>query len=244
MISVYLCDSNPKWLAKLQKCILSYQIRQDWILNITYAADSPDSLLNYIEIHRPSSGIYFLEMVFQSSGNGIELGARIRRTDPDATLIFITKHEEYAMDTFRHHLMAFDYIIKNQDTIETQINNTLNCLEKQYLIRQTSKQKKLRIKTDDGYYFLTQKNILYIVSQYGKHKVFIHTVSKIFSVSCSLSKLTEELGNDFLLCHKGCLVNLQHIKEINRQNLTLLLDNNERLSCSTRSWTRLIKLFQ
>lgn len=241
MNSVYLCDDEPEWLKRISKYISNYQVQHDWLLQVTYVTVSPYDLLSFLKVNTPYSGIYFLDIDFKTSLNGLELGSKIRELDPAAMLVFVTTHEELVMETFRYRLMALDYIVKDQNNIEQQVNNVLKCLEKRYLTNQTSIQNKLCVKTCDGYYFLSKDEIYYIESQNGKHKISIHTADKILTISRPLTELSKELGNGFLLCRKGCLVNLKHIKSARRLTLTLLLDNEECIDCSTRIWSTLMK---
>lgn len=89
----------------------------------------------------------------------------------------------------------------------------------------------------------SKQKIYYIEALTGKHKVSIHTANQILATSCSLSELSAKLGEDFILCHKSCLVNSNYIKKLKQESRELLLDNGETLRCSVRAWSRLIKDF-
>lgn len=54
--------------------------------------------------------------------NGIELAARLRETDPNLSLIFLTGHSEYALDAFALH--ASGYLLKpiNRQRLAEEIN--------------------------------------------------------------------------------------------------------------------------
>ncbi len=54
--------------------------------------------------------------------NGIELAARIRKTDPNVSIIFLTGYSEYAVDAFRLH--ASGYLLKpvNKQRLKEEID--------------------------------------------------------------------------------------------------------------------------
>lgn len=241
---VYICDDEPEWLKKLEKYVFRYQMQSGWLLEIACSTDSPDVLLQHLTEKGQSYGIYFLDIDFKSSMNGLKLGAKIRELDPDAILIFVTTHDELAIETLHYQLMALDYILKDLPNVEGQIYRVLQCVKDRFSTTQASKQDQLRIKTiGEGYYFLSKNDIYYIETLTGRHKTAIHTANEILSTSCPLSELSAKLGEDFILCHKSYLVNSNYIKQLKQGSREILLDNGETLRCSVRAWSQIIKVF-
>lgn len=241
---VYICDDDSEWLEKIEKYVFRYQMQSRWMLEVACAATSPAVLLQHLTENQPSSGIYFLDIDFKSSTNGLKLGAEIQKLDPNAILIFVTTHDELAIETLRYRLMALDYILKDLPDVEGQVCKALQCVRERFSAAQSSGQDKLRIKTiGEGYYFLSKQKIYYIEALTGKHKVSIHTANEILATSCSLSELSAKVGEDFILCHKSYLVNTNYIKKLKQESREILLDNGETLRCSVRAWSRLIKDF-
>ncbi len=235
MSEIYLCDDEPVWLERLKKYISDYQIQSDWLTEVAYASQSPSDLLNHINKRKPSAGIYFLDVDYKQAINGMELGAGVRQLDPEATFVFITTHEELVMETFRYKLMALDYILKDQADVKEQVWKVLGHIEER-LHAPAASSSQLRLKTPDGYSFLSKEDIYYVSSLTGTHKLSIHTSSQILTISRSLSELEQELGRGFARCQKGCVVNLKHVQEMRWSSLNLLLDNGEVCHCSTRLW--------
>lgn len=238
MIKIYLCDDDPIWLKRIEHAIISYQVSSDWELSINYRASSPSELLCYLKDNPPISGIYFLDVEYKTSMNGIELGLEIRKLDTNAFLIFISSHGEMVLETFRLKVMALDYIIKDRPDLNKQIHSCLDYIEKKY-ITQTQNSSFLRIQVGTSRRFLFIKEIYYISSQKGCHKISIHTKHAVLSISCTISELKRELGDSFILCNRGCLVNVSHIVSADRSNKTLILDNGEICYCSIRLWRQL-----
>lgn len=238
MIKVYLCDDEPIWLKKIEHAIITYQVRTDWDFSIAAKASSPDELLAYIKEQKPSHGIYFLDVDYKTTVNGIDLGAELRRLDPNAFLFFITTHEEMAMETFRLKLMALDYIIKDSDNFREQIHQCLRHIEDTYASQQNTAET-LTLQISGSHRILLKKDIYYIESQKGQHKLSIHTTQGVLSISASLGALQQELGQDFILCSKGCLVNVTHIIATDYSKKALTLNNGELCQCSIRMWKQI-----
>ena len=55
----------------------------------------------------------------------------------------------------------------------------------------------------------------------------------------SLTELEKQLGEDFVLCRRDCLVNLTHIQHMDHLTRQLTLDNQEKINCSIRGWKSL-----
>ncbi len=238
MIRVYLCDDEPIWLKKIEHAIISYQLSTNWDFSIAWKASSPDELLSYVIEQKPSHCIYFLDVDYKTTVNGMDLGVELRRLDPKAILIYVTTHEEMAMETFRLKLMALDYIIKDSDNFREQIHQCLRHIEDIY-ISQQNPDEFLKLQISGSHNTLLKKNIYYIESQKGQHKLSIHTVQGILTINASLSALQQKLGQDFVLCAKGCLVNTTRIIATDHTRRTLTFDNGEVCPCSIRMWKQL-----
>lgn len=244
MISVFLCDDEPFWLEQLQKNILNYKIKSDWEIKIEYQSASPAELLKYLKAHRPSNSIYFLDIEFKSALNGMQLAEKIRNLDPFASIIFITTHEEMAMETFRLKLEVLDYIIKDQNPLQEQVHMCLNHIEQKYLKLSSRTPDIITIRVAGSMYTISSSEIVYIESIKNTHKVRIHLHSAIYDFSGSLAFLLQKLGNDFFQCHKMYLVNMKHIRKLCSDGHRVILDNGESCICSVREWRRLTEQLQ
>lgn len=238
MIKVYICDDDTIWLKKISHTIINYQVSTDWDFSVECQSTSPDDLLAYVKEQKPHSGIYFLDVDYKKPMNGMDLGKELRQLDPSAYLIYVTTHEEMAMETFRLKLMALDYIIKDSQDYRRQIVDCLHHIEYTY-VTQNNLTDTLIIQNSGSKRVLLKKDILYIDAQKGTHKICIHTSEGTLAISTPLNSLQQELGKSFILCAKGCLVNVTHIVATDHSQKTLTLDNNEVCQCSIRMWKQI-----
>lgn len=243
MMSVYLCDDDPIWLERLNKAVTNYQIKSDWELKIAYDSTSPELLLQHLIEHTPKGGIYFLDIDFKASINGMELGKEIRRLDPQASLIFITTHDEMVMETFRLKLEALDYIVKDTLPLTERVHQCLAHLETKYMATTSESLHFISIRTEGSYRTIPVQDIYYVETIKNTHKVRMHLQNAMYHFSDSLASLHKRLGHDFYQCHKACIVNINHIAEMDTENRKVILDNGSICPCSTREWRMLIKKY-
>lgn len=237
MAEIYLCDDERAWLDRMEQAVTDYMVGSDWALKIVSRASRPCDLLSNLSQNETVDGIYFLDIDLKSEQNGIELGARIRGLDPEAVLIFVTTHDELVMETFRLKLQAMDYIVKDSGDFRSQICSALDAVEKR--CRRSSENtaaSRIRFSTDGSCHYCLKSEIYFVESLTNRHKLQVHLRSEVFTLSCSLQDVAEQLGDSFILCRRGCLVNPLHITGMNRRTREITLDNGECCPCSHRAW--------
>lgn len=248
MMSIYLCDDEPIWLERLNKAVTDYQIKSDWELMIVCQATSPEMLLQYLTKHTPMNGIYFLDIDFKSSMDGMDLAKEIRAIDSQASIIFVTTHDEMVMETFRLKLEVLDYIIKDGSPLAEQIHQCLHHLETKYMSLTGNTPENISgpvtVHAAGSFYTFFPQEIYYVETVKNTHKICLHLHSAIYHVPDSLSSLQARLGTDFIQCHKAYLVNIRHIKALDSVNRRILLDNGDCCPCSVRAWGKMVRTYR
>ena len=245
MAQIYLCDDEPAWIAQMEQAVSDFMVDSDWELAIVCKVLRPKELLDRLSRNETLGGIYFLDIDLKSEINGIELGARIREHDPEAVLIFVTTHDEMVMDTFRLKLQATDYILKDNGNIRSQISETLRAVESRYgHSAKRLSSARIRLYANGSYRFIFKDDIYFIESQKNQHKLFVHMKSEVFTVAVPLKDIEQQLGGDFVLCKRGCLINPVHVIEANQATRELVFDNKERCRCSFRTWHLVLEKIQ
>lgn len=162
---------------------------------------------------------FFLDIQLKDY-SGLKLAKQIRDIDRYklTPIVFITAIPTREMMAFKK-IHCYDYIIKPfddkevKDVFSTIINHGIKKKEKAVL--------KLSQKTHT--YILNQDDIIYMESQISK--INITTKNEILQVSrYTLKDLYEELTKDFIRCHRGFIVNIKHIKEVNLGEDIILLN--------------------
>ena len=161
--------------------------------------------------------------IYMEKENGIDAAQKLRKFDKDCLLVFTTTSTDHALEGFR--VRALHYLVKpysdeELDMLLDEISQKISVKEKYIEIPSASDL--LRIKLCD---------ILY--AEHFKHCIHIHCTDKseksVRSTFAEFVMLFDD-GDNFFVCNRGIIVNLEHIRDINGNEF--VLDNGERISIS------------
>ena len=154
--------------------------------------------------------------------DGMELAAEIKPFLPDVKIIFITSHLEYAIDAYE--LAIFRYVPKND--MEKRLTAAITDAVRLLLLEEGDS---YTIKNGSSLEKVMYRDIYYIMKE-GKNSVF-HTSRGISKVRKSLQQVYEELqAEEFIFTDRGCIANIIHIMQLQKQSL--VLKNGEELPVS------------
>lgn len=245
MTQIYICDDEPVWIEQMAQAITAFMVSSDWAVTILCKSTRPETLLDCLLQNQTLNGIYFLDISLKAEINGIALGARIRELDPEAVLIFVTTHDELVMDTFRLKLQAADYILKDSGDLNSQIGDTLRALELHYgNSAGRPSAPRIQLTTGSVFHFIIKDDIYFVESQKNMHKLFVHMRSEVFTAAMPLKDMAEQLGDGFIFCRRGCLINPHHVVKIDPASRHIEFDNQERCSCSHRAQKAIMERMQ
>ena len=116
MIGIYLCDDEDAIRHQIQTALEWKIFVENYDMKVLCSAAGAQQLLTAAENEK--RGIYFLDVELKDADwDGFRLGQELRRRDPHGTLVYITSYGDLAWRTFRYHLEAFDYIVKEPEQI-------------------------------------------------------------------------------------------------------------------------------
>ncbi len=147
--------------------------------------------------------------------NGMDTARRIRETDPDVLIIFITCLSQYAIEGYS--VRALDYILKPVQYYAFASKLDLVCD-----ILSSRHQKPIIISSREGQIKLLPDQLLYVEVQ--NHTLCYHTRQQLLhsTGSQSLGKLSQELkSSGFARCHQAYLVNLCYVTRYDRNTVFL-----------------------
>lgn len=191
-------------------------------------------LLEKLEYSR-NTGIYFLDIDLNSSMNGMKLAQQIRLFDPRGFIIFITAHSELSYMTFQYRVEAMDFVLKdNPAEAELKIKECLLNAMERYTLQTNRTHKVYTIETNGRKISIDYEDILFFETSGNIHKVILHAKDRQIEFPSTIKELTNELGCDFVRCHRSFLVNQKNIKEIDTKNRIVHFSNGETCLMSTR----------
>lgn len=183
--------------------------------------------------HDGSYELIFIDY-FLDEMNGLETARNIRQTDTSVFLIFTTMSSDFAIDCYKVH--ASDYIVKPL-TYE-QLSEALSLVD--LTAQQSSQYISVTCGREQVRLFL--KDIIYCDA--SGHYVQIHTAdSSILRSRIAFKEFVEKLKPypQFLLCYRGCLVNMDQIMRI--ENMDFLMNGGDHIPMRQTEHAKLMKAY-
>lgn len=223
MIRVALCDDDAAFLDKLHQAVKEWfqknRPEQKAVIETFYDGWV---LLDSIEKTGKAFDIFFLDIEMPTI-SGLEVAKQIREKKANAILIFLTAHEEFAMEGYR--ISAIRYLWKLE--LDKYLPEALEAA-----LKEASKIKRGSLSV--SYYGNTTvipfEEILYIQHLLRSSK--IHTVSfSVINDNRGLKELYSLLDEkQFVYIDRGTFVNLDYVFQI--KGNTVVLRNKEELPAS------------
>ena len=138
--------------------------------------------------------------------NGLQTAKKIRDTNQNVVIVFITSMQQYAVHGYS--VDATDFLVKpvKYSTFLLKFPRILSVAER-------NQDKTVMIKTSRSIRYLNISDILYIESD--KHKIIFHTTTENYETWGSMKETWEQYRNyGFAMCSYSFLVNLRHVEEV------------------------------
>lgn len=204
MLHIAVCDDDGAVAAANAAAAEEVLLECGNIGRVATYTDSGNLLYDITE-----DGFYFdliLLDIEMPGSSGMELAGKIKPVLPNAKIIFITSHIEYAIDAFE--LSVFRYVPKQdrEKRLFSAIRDAVKLLAiedgRVYTIQTNSRLEKIPYRE------------IYYIERDGKNATIV-TESGTSKVRKSLQQVYEELASEeFLYIDRGCIVNLIHVMQV------------------------------
>ncbi|WP_223556606.1 MULTISPECIES: LytR/AlgR family response regulator transcription factor [Lysinibacillus] len=233
-MKVVICEDNPQQQKMLYTKLKNYAMINHPSVEIVLAASNAEQVLKFMETNK--ADCYFLDIELGEGQNGLQLAAEIRKQDILASLIFVTDYSEALKLTFKYKVAALDYIIKRTDTSFTdQLIGSFECSIQRYeQLGKTNSVNFYQVKIGEILKNVPYENIYYFETSENVHKVRLFEKNGVYEFYGKLKEI-EHIHPTFFRCHKSCIVNLQHVIQINKKEKYIELVNGAKCPVSTRA---------
>ena len=198
---VAVVDDEEAMRTQLDAYILQYAKEKQLHLEATLFASGDTLLENYS--HQFDIIIFDIDM---PGTNGLDTARKIRETDREVVILFITNIAQYAINGYE--VEAVDYIIKPVGYFDF-------AMKFQKAVRWAEKNhgSQLYVDTLQGPIALNTDNVLYV--EVMAHYLSYHMPEREYKVRGSMKEHEEALRPyHFARCHKSYLINLKHLKRM------------------------------
>ena len=234
MLDIFVCEDDAAQRRAIVQIIRNTVLIEELDMQLILEAGDPYVLLEKVRTGT-NTGIYFLDIDLGSDMNGMKLAQEIRLSDPRGFIIFITAHSEMSYMTFQYRVEAMDFVLKdNPAEAELKIKECLLNAMERYTLQTNRTHKVYTIETNGRKISIDYEDILFFETSGNIHKVILHAKDRQIEFPSTIKELTNELGCDFVRCHRSFLVNQKNIKEIDTKNRIVHFSNGETCLMSTR----------
>lgn len=174
----------------------------------------PEEIDKKISVDTPPD-IILMDLELEKAGNGIDLTAKIRKSNPETVFIYVTAYtEKFVQDAFLNSQNVAGFLVKP--------------IQSDYFNKAIDKAKRMLLKTKKiihitpikgSYTALNEEDILYIES--SAHNATYFTADGDYTVVGKLSDILKNLSRSFEQCHKSFIVNMDRVKSIEPKSVIM-----------------------
>lgn len=215
-MEITICDDSIKDLLDIEKILLKYK-NQYPNKDFKLEKYSDPSRLYHKITKGELSDIYILDMLMPIR-TGIDLGWQIRMAGSESVIIYITSSEDYALDAYEVH--AVRYLLKPiaENKLFEALDYALSCTK-------SKTEPAYMIKTKNGLLSMAYSKIEFIENIGRKLEMHLSDgeILKSLFIRTSFEKEVQELTEDknFMLIHKSFLINLNYVKQLTANSVTM-----------------------
>lgn len=213
-IRIACCDDEKQQLELYKTMFTNIEMRQDIELNVEYFL-SGNFMLERFQSEKNPFDLVYLDMDMDEK-SGLDLAKEIRQNyHSDCLILFLTNYPKYMQNSF--DVRAFQYMIKpvQFDEFERKFNAARKYLEKDDKNRVI-----LKIDEDNVVFFTNE--IYYIEKEKSSKQFLVYLEDKCVVAKGVLSAIENQLlEQHFMRTHRSYLVNMKHIRRIQKNDLVL-----------------------
>ena len=186
-----------------------------------YHIDTFLSGMDFLSSNRDGGNydIIFLDINMDDM-DGMETAKYLRKLCKETYVVFVTAYIKYTLEGYK--VDAIRYLLKNISGFEISVEESLNAI----LEKMNYNNRIQNFHFKEGAKKLNPDKIIYIESRL--HDVFFHVLENdavVYSLEATLNQIEEKINDGrFLRIHQSYLVNMEFIKSMKTQTVTLLDD--------------------
>lgn len=240
MLNVYILEDDPIQAQQIQNYLRKISTELSVDLTMQAFTATQDLYRNFPKADKHNLFLLDLEINGVKKA-GLEASRHIRQHDPDATIIFMTTHEEFLYHTYKYRVGALDFIAKDLDNIYHE----LKCDLQQVTARLQTSNHELPFIYHD--YSNTIKidfmNINFFESNAGNsHSSILNTANnQQRQLNYNLREI-EKIDSRFFRAHRSYLINPRQVKQVDAHRGLIYFNNGSSCPVSKLHVHELLKL--
>lgn len=202
MLKVAIVEDETAEAERLANFLQRYEREQGEKLLVQRFPDG----LDFVENYKADFDIIFMDISMPLM-DGMEAAKRIRKTDQNVCLIFVTNMMQYALSGYE--VDARDFLVKPVEYLYFSKR-----LQKAVEYCKRSKGNDIVLSGKGGFVRLNSRDILYV--EVIAHTLVYHCVQGVYEVRGTMKEAEEAFRGreDFARCSNSYLVNLNYVKAL------------------------------
>lgn len=223
-MKVYICEDEHLERTKIEETVRKVQssLKESLINEIKVSAD-PDTLMKQI---KGEFNIYLLDIDFGIAVTGIELGKSIRKIDRHAKIIYLTSHQEMALETITANVEPFSFIYKGDllkpEQFESELLEMFSKIIESYKEWRAEQEDEdiIRISDQKQVRLIPSSKFLYLENYSRERKVKVQLTDEVFFINDYLGNLKKLFDPTLFYTEaQSMIINLANVEELNPQEL-------------------------
>lgn len=226
-MNIFILEDNLYQKERLLATIKDILKEENLTCRHLEAYSKASNLLDNIK-ERGSHQLFFFDIEIKDEARkGLEVASELRQVDPNAVIVFVTTHSEFAPISFKYKVAAYDFIDKALDPEDLK-EQVRDCIlytsslsggiqsEVAYFDYKSSKAQ-INVPLHDILYFETSQTA---------HKLILRTKTERLEFYAKISDV-EQMSDKFYQCHRSFLINLDNISRVDKSSQLVYFDNGE-----------------
>ena len=233
MMNYIVCDNNKDIVENVASIIDSLMMGNNIHYRIYKFYNYNDEFFKRVKI-KGTNKVYILDIEVNEK-SGIDIARKIRETDLQSALIFLTSHGELAEYVVYNVISPLGFVSKF-DHYEEKLKSLINIAMKQMGSRNL-----LKFETSKMAYQIPLRDILYITHDSVERKSIVITDYSEFHIGRTLSEIFDQLNSQFKYSHRACIVNMERVTKLDTKKKIITFDNGETIDLISNNHKKELK---
>ncbi|MFQ9321247.1 LytR/AlgR family response regulator transcription factor [Enterococcus durans] len=212
-LPIILCDDDIMLMTHYKQIIKNLIMINDYDMELVLVTTDPHDVLLYHHKANLTNCLFFLDIDLGKNLTGIDVAQLLRKENEFAKIVFITSHQELALETLRRQIAPLDYIVKDGKTEKQQIENILKICNEQTVINHKSNLRHVSFAIGSRNFKIDLASIYFLETSVTPHKVILYGESMMYEFYGRMNELEKEYP-ELLRVHRSFLINTNQIRSV------------------------------
>lgn len=205
---ITILENNRTELNDLKAKIIEWSKRTNTFVEIRNFGSGESYFADRLSDSEDST-VFFLDIQMEGL-SGVDVAKQLRKENYKGFIIFTTAFKEYVFSGYDVH--ALNYLLK-----PVQETALIACFDE--ISAENTKQSYV-FRTGHETFLIPYSDIISFSSN-GSHSIDILTKDASYNQYSSLSNAINYLPKEFVRVHRGCIINLSHVRKVSGTTITL-----------------------